>query len=78
MEKHRKESGKMKHIITDTMDNMQNGVRVVLEDDKIVVEISDECGYAGGTWFMDIDMLIDEIGKYRIKQLRKENNYEQN
>lgn len=69
MEKHRKESGKMKHIITDTRDINGDGANVFMKDDKFVVEITDDAGMSGGVWFMDINMLIDEIGKYRIKQL---------
>lgn len=62
----------MKHIITDTRNANGDGANVFIKDDKIVVEIIDDAGMSGGTWFMDLNMLIDEIQAYRIKQLKGE------
>ena len=59
----------MKHIITDTRNATGDGANVFIKNDQLVVEITDDAGMSGGTWFMDLNMLIDEIGKYRFKQL---------
>lgn len=61
----------MKHVITDSRDVNGDGANVFMKDDKLVVEITDDAGMSGGTWFMNINMLIGEIERYRIKQLQE-------
>ena len=58
------EEMKQTYIIFDNMDDHGNGVSVGIYDGTLFVEISDECGYAGGQWECDIDILKDHIVKY--------------
>ena len=62
----------MKHVITDTRNTNGDGANVFIKNDQLVVEITDDAGMSGGTWFMNLNMLIDEIQAYRTKQLRGE------
>ena len=62
----------MKHVITDTRNTNGAGANVFIKNDQLVVEITDDAGMSGGTWFMNLNMLIDEIQAYRTKQLRGE------
>lgn len=55
-------------VIYDDMEN-GNGSYVYFDkkNKQLVVDIGDECGYAGGTWFMNLDELkkhIDEFESY--------------
>ena len=58
------EEMKQSYIIFDNMDNRGNGVSVCIDDGRLFVEIGDECGYAGGEWECDIDVLKYHIAKY--------------
>ena len=58
------EEMKQRYIIFDNMDKQGNGVSVYIDDGKLFVEISDECGWAGGEWECDIDFLKEHIAKY--------------
>ena len=58
------EEMKQRYIIFDNMDKHGNGVSVCIDDGKLFVEISDECGYAGGEWECGIDILKEHIAKY--------------
>lgn len=62
----------MKHVITDTRNTNGDGANVFIKNDQLVVEITDDAGMSGGAWFMDLNMLIDEIQRYRFKQLKGE------
>lgn len=62
----------MKHVIMDARDVNGDGANVFIKDDKICVEITDDAGMSGGAWFMDLNMLIDEIQRYRFKQLEEQ------
>lgn len=62
----------MKHIITDTRNASGDGANVFIKNDQLVVEITDDAGMSGGAWFMDLNMLIDEIQAYRVKQMKGE------
>lgn len=59
----------MKHVITDTRDVNGDGANVFIKDNQLVVEITDDAGMSGGAWFMKVNDLIDEIQRYREKQL---------
>lgn len=58
------EEMKQNYIIFDNMDKHGNGVSVRIDNGTLFVEISDECGYAGGGWECDIDFLKEHIAKY--------------
>ena len=58
------EEMKKHYIIFDNMDKQGNGVSVCIDDGILYVEISDECGYAGGEWECGIDVLKEHIEKY--------------
>ena len=56
--------GKERYIIFDNMDKQGNGISVCIDDGKLFVVISDECGWAGGEWECDIESLKEHIAKY--------------
>lgn len=58
------EEMKQNYIIFDNMDKHGNGVSVYIDDGILYVEISDECGYAGGEWECGIDVLKEYIAEY--------------
>lgn len=62
----------MKHVIADTRNTNGDGANVFIKNDQLVVEITDDAGMSGGAWFMDLNMLIDEIQRYRFEQLKGE------
>ena len=58
------EEMKQSYIIFDNMNKYGDGVSVSIYDGKLFVEIGDECGYAGGEWECDIEILKEHIAKY--------------
>lgn len=60
----------MKHVIMDSRDVNGDGVNVFIKDDKFCVEITDDAGMSGGAWFTEVDIVIDEIEKYRCKRFK--------
>lgn len=55
----------MKHVIMDTRDVNGDGANVFIKNDQLVVEITDDAGMSGGTWFCDIELLRYHIERYK-------------
>ena len=53
------------YVISEDKDYKNgNGVRAYIKDGKFICSVSDECGYAGGEWFCDIELLRYHIENY--------------
>lgn len=53
------------YIIHESKDYKKgNGTKVYIKDGQIICDVQDECGYAGGEWFCDIELLKYHIERY--------------
>lgn len=42
-----------------------NGTKVYIKNGQLICDVQDECGYAGGEWFCDIELLKQHIENYK-------------
>ena len=57
---------KGEYVISEDRDYKEgNGIKVYIKDGKLICDVLDECGYAGGEWFCDIELLLYHIENYK-------------